>query len=212
MSERKDLTNKKFGRLKALNLCNYRNKYGRAMWHCICDCGKEIDVSSNSLLKGNTKSCGCYKLDLISNRNKTHAESKTKLYQIWVSMRKRCVNKNDKAYQNYGARGIRVCDEWKNSFENFRNWCLENGYKQGLSIDRIDNNGNYCPENCRWTTRYYQSRNTRGNHIIEYNGKQYIMRDLANLLGIKYSTLAARLLVYGWTVEDAINKKVRKKD
>lgn len=208
----KDISGLRFGRLEVISLCNYRNKDGRALWKCKCDCGNEIIVSSNSLLRKNTRSCGCYKNDIIKQKAITHNDSKSKLYKIWVSMKKRCQNSNDKGYKNYGGRGITVCNLWKNSYEEFKRWSLKNGYKQGLSIDRIDNNSGYSPENCRWVTTYIQSRNTRRTHFIEYNGKKYVMKDLAEKLGIKYNTFANRILVYKFTLEEAINKPIKRKN
>lgn len=124
---------------------------------------------------------------------KTHGRSKTKLYGVWLGMKRRCYYHNDKRYQNYGGRGITVCDEWRNDYVAFESWSINNGYKQGLSIDRIDNNGNYCPENCRWVTAKQQNRNYSRNSLLEFNGCLLCAQDVAEKIGIKATTLRARI-------------------
>ena len=201
----KDLTGKKFNRLTVLSKCNYNNKYGRCMWHCKCDCGKELDLCSNSLLKNNTKSCGCLKMEIIKNRFATHKESKTRLYFVWGAIKKRCYKQNNPGYKNYGGRGIKMCDEWKNDYVKFRDWAKNNGYKENLTIDRINNNGNYEPNNCRWVNRHIQNSNTRRTHFITFNGEIHTMKEWSKILNIKYSTLANRLLTYKWSIEKALS-------
>ena len=207
MSKISDLTGKQFGELKVLYLCNYRNKYKRAIWHCQCSCGKEIEVCSNSLIRKNTKSCGCLKLKKIKNLNLKHNESKTKLFYIWIAIKQRCLNYKNGSYKNYGGRGISICKEWTNDFCKFKDWAIKNGYKEGLTIDRIDNNGNYEPNNCRWADKNIQNSNTRRTHFIEYNNKKYTMKQLSKLLQINYNTFANRILTYGWSIEEAIKGK-----
>jgi hypothetical protein len=138
-------------------------------------CGTEFKTNTYDINRGNTKSCGCYgKKRKAEGTNKTHGLRNTKLYNIWNSMKDRVFNIKNKAYKNYGGRGITICDEWKNDAEAFYNWAILNGYEEnkGLSIDRIDNDGDYCPENCRWTTRVIQARNQRiqKNNISGYKG------------------------------------------
>ena len=139
----------------------------------------------------------------------THGMSGTRLYRIYRDMKNRCngLKKRDKA--NYYDRGITVCDEWK-TFEAFRDWALANGYRDDLTIDRIDNDKGYSPNNCRWATRVEQNRNTRQNHYITYNGETHTMREWADILGIKYATLKSRLDSYNWTVEEAFNTRILK--
>ena len=127
-----------------------------------CDCGSIKDIALNDLKAGKTKSCGCYNMEQIIDRATKHGKSDTRIYSIWKDMRKRCNNKNATNYSNYGGRGIKVCTEWDN-FEEFYNWSMDNGYNENLSIDRIDFNGDYEPNNCRWTTSVRQNRNTRKN-------------------------------------------------
>ena len=149
-----DLTNKKFGRWTVLE--RVPNKNGAVYWKCKCDCGVIKEVKSSNLKLGNSKSCGCLSRELSSERMKIHGGRKTRLYEIWYNMRQRCYNSNIESYKNYGGRGIIVCDEWKNDFVSFRNWALSNGYTESLTLDRIDVNKNYYPENCRWVSQLIQ--------------------------------------------------------
>lgn len=125
-------------------------------------------------------------------------------------MIKRCHKPNFERYSDYGGRGIEVCLEWRNSFENFRDWAMENGYKENLTIDRIDTNGNYEPSNCRWSTYKVQGNNTRRNHFIEFNGECHTMAEWAEIKGMKLQTLSNRINQYGWTIEKALTEPVRK--
>lgn len=159
MAELKELLGKIFGRLKVISRYG-SDKHHRATWLCKCSCGKETIVNSHNLLHGITKSCGCLSHDKLVNRNKSHGFSKTPIYKIWTGMKKRCLNKNDKRYESYGGRGISVCTEWL-QFEVFYNWSVQSGYKDGLQIDRIDNDKGYSPKNCRWVTSLQQACNKR---------------------------------------------------
>jgi hypothetical protein len=153
---------KVFGRLKVLEVLSTKDKRGFYQVKCLCSCGKEYICDLSGLLRGNNKSCGClYNETLKKCMGLTHGMSYTKLYRAWEAMRRRCKNSKDISFKNYGARGIKVCDEWNNP-EVFIKWALNNGYSPGLTIDRIDNDGNYCPDNCQWITK---SENTRKANV-----------------------------------------------
>lgn len=141
--------------------------------------------------------------------NKRHGMAKTRLNNIYHSMKNRCNNPNNYKYKNYGARGIKVCDEWSQDFANFYNWAISSGYREGLSIDRIDNNGNYEPSNCRWVTQYEQNRNQRSNHMVTYNGETLCLTDMGIKYGINPKILSNRLR-YGWSIERALTEPVHK--
>lgn len=134
-----------------------------------------------------------------------HFGRKTKLYRVWGAIKERCFNPNHKSYKNYGARGISVCEDWSVDFLKFKEWAVSNGYKEGLTIDRIDTNGGYCPENCRWVTTREQNRNYSRNHKVEYNGKTYCIKELAELFNISYGKLVYRIN-NGYSIHNAIKK------
>lgn len=219
-----DLTGQKFGRLTVVKRVeDHVSKCGRRQtkWLCQCDCGNLCEGETIALRHGDKKSCGCLKSEKSSMRMIARNIPKyganitrgNRLYQVWCSMRQRCNNPNDHGYKYYGARGITVCDDWSD-FRNFQKWALENGYKKGLSIDRINNDKGYFPENCRWVDRYLQARNTRANHIIEYKGKAMTLREWAKRTGISEKTLSNRILS-GWPIErvltEPVNAKFRRK-
>lgn len=160
MSKVNDLTGKTFGELKVLSYYG-SNKNGRALWLCKCNCGNDKIVVGNSLLNGLTRSCGCYNKKMAKERKTKHSMSYSKLYKVWQGMKTRCYNPNFIYYCNYGGRDIKICDEWLNDFALFYNWAINNGYEEGLTIDRINNDGDYESSNCRWVTRAEQNRNKR---------------------------------------------------
>lgn len=168
MSKKLNLTGKRFGKLVALKLDDNPNNK-RTKWICICDCGNSSVVLTHQLLSGKTQSCGCKRFE---SHNKKHGMKHTRIYEIWCGIKKRCYNKNDKNYPKYGGRGISVCNEWKSDFLAFYYWSMSHGYKENLTIDRIDNNGNYEPNNCRWITHAEQQTNRSNNIYIEHNGER----------------------------------------
>ena len=191
MGKFQDLTGKRFGKLVALEP-QKREGQRSYYWLCKCDCGNNTIVLTNRLVSGKTKSCSCKKFEVGKEGAKYYHKNYVRLYSIWAKLRSRCERKNDNAYQNYGGRGISVCEEW-HSFENFMNWAIANGYSDKLTIDRIDNNGNYEPSNCRWADRMQQANNTRANRLLTYNGKTMTLSEWARELGIYNSTLYRRL-------------------
>lgn len=160
MWELKDLKGQRFGRLVALDFAGYDNNK-KGMWRCKCDCGNEVVVRTNGLTSGNTKSCGC--LRKINNGKRTHGMTRTRLGSIYIGMKQRCFNPKTEHYSCYGGRGITICDEWlgKDGACAFFEWAKSNGYKEGLTIDRINVNGNYEPSNCRWVDMHVQALNRR---------------------------------------------------
>lgn len=174
---------------------------------CKCDCGNRICVSGNSLTTENTKSCGCYRKAFTSTQFKTHGFRKSRIYKIYHGMKKRCYNVNCKSYSRYGGRGIYICDEWlngENGFITFYNWSIENGYDDTLSIDRIDNDGPYSPENCRWTTIDFQAKNTSKNVYITYCSYTLPLSVWSVIAEIPYKILYGRLFTNGWSVYDSL--------
>ena len=207
-----DLTGQKFNRLTVIK--RVENKGKNPMWLCRCDCGNETIVRGSHLTNNKIKSCGCYNKEVASKRLSTHLKSKTKLYKIWQNMKKRCYNEYSTHYQNYGGRGIKVCNEWLDDFMNFYNWAMANGYKEpkkshDITIDRINNNGNYEPSNCRWVDMKIQTNNRRHNHLITYKNETHTMSEWCDITGITKGALEYRLSA-GWNIEKALTTPVRK--
>lgn len=199
MSQRIDLTGRKYGRLTVIRY-DYTGKYGKAYWICNCDCGKQnISILGESLKQRKTISCGCLRSELMS----THKKSTSRIYRIYIDMVRRC---KPNGSDHYGKRGIRVCEQWtkENGFEHFYDWSIANGYDDGLTIDRIDNDGDYSPDNCRWATMKQQSYNKSNNIHVAYNGKSYTLLELSELTGIDPHLLYRRLHYKHMTIEHAI--------
>lgn len=190
-----DLTGQKFNKLTVIRKIGVA-KNRQSIWLCRCDCGNKKEIVYGELTKKYhpTKSCGC----LLKENGcpPRHNLSRTRLYCIYNQILKRCYNKTNKDYKNYGSRGIKVCDEWndkENGILNFYNWAMENGYKDDLSIDRIDVNGNYEPNNCRWATIKEQCNNKRNSHYITYNSETHTIAEWSEILNIGYSTIQERI-------------------
>lgn len=197
----KDITGQKFGRLTVIKI-SHKNKQRKYKWLCKCECGNFLKVWGGNLKNGHTKSCGCLQQENRGQANITHGMRKTLEYNVWATMKDRCFNKNAPNYKIYGKRGITICKRW----EKFENFFTDMGKRpKGMSIDRINNNGNYEPENCQWATQKEQCRNTRKNRMLTFQGKTLCMAEWAERLGINYKCLWKRLNT-GWSVERAFVK------
>ena len=188
---RKDLSGRRFGMLTALEPCE-KTENG-SVWKCLCDCGKVISRTSSNLLNAKTKypkSCGCY-IESMKTHNKG-----TRLHSIWSNMKQRCNNSNSPVFYRYGGRGIKVCDEWDRCFDSFKKWATGNGYSDSLTLDRINNDKGYSPDNCRWVDMRTQCNNTGRNHYITWNGESHTMTEWSRILGINYGTLKSRVYKY----------------
>lgn len=201
-----DLTGQTFGRLTVVK---YAGKQGHNhIWHCRCECGVEKLVQAANLKSGGTKSCGCLAHEVWSAANQTHGCTGSLTHTSWCSMKERCYRKNHHAYHNYGGRGIEVCARWKDSFENF---LADMGERPSSkhSIEREDNDGNYCPTNCVWKTRKEQARNKRNNRMLTHDGKTQCLAAWVEELEISRYVLRGRLN-RGWSVERALTTPVKK--
>lgn len=192
----KDLTKQKFGKLLVLGVSRQvqSGKRTRYYWNCKCECGNEKEIRTDGLTSGSVQSCGCLKKEqdkINLTKFHRHKMSNTKLYHTWQKMKDRCLNPNVPCYARYGGRGITVCQEWL-TVDAFLEWAKANGYSEGLQLDRIDNNGNYEPANCRWVTVKENCRNRRSNIVVDYYGKPVTLVELSEITGISYSCLNAR--------------------
>lgn len=207
MGKKVDMIGRRFRRWTVVADAGKRTNSGAIVYLCKCDCGNEKIVSGTILRSGQSTSCGCYNHDVITKFG--NAVYKEKLYHIWHSMIQRCYNKNDKAFHNYGGRGITVCEDWKSSYQSFKTWALENGYKRGLWIDRSDNNGPYSPANCSFQTPKRQQRNKRTNVMVTIDGITRCMSDWADDAGISLSTIKRRIEL-NWNGKDLLKPVDRK--
>lgn len=186
-----DYISRQFGRLTVVEYFGTRKSpcgTTRKMWRCRCDCGNEVIVNTSNLRNGTTKSCGCWKHEKIKEFNTKHGGVHDRLYGIWKNMKRRCNNPKDSHYDTYGGKGIRVCEEW-NEYEHFKNWAYANGYDdsaefQKCTLDRIDNDGDYEPSNCRWVDKIAQANNTSKNHHVELNGVKMTIAEFARAMNI----------------------------
>lgn len=204
-----DLTGNKYGRLTVVGFSHFewygKAKHKTAFWECICECGNKKIANAGLLRNGSTRSCGCYRRESAAERHFKGGHNH-KLYDVLRMMKKRCYDNTCEYYQNYGGRGITICDEWlkPNGHWAFQKWALENGYEDGLTIDRIDNNKGYSPENCRWVTRKFQSNNKRNNVWITMNGETKTLAEWCEYYNMPYARVEARYTKMGWSIEDAL--------
>lgn len=200
MAKREDLTGQRFGRLVVQERLP-KNDGHVSWWLCKCDCGNVKQVRGSCLKRGDTKSCGCLSRELASERGKSllrkHGWYGTRLYGIWHNIVDRCSNPKSLAYKHYGGRGIKMCKEWRENPSTFCEWAVANGYADNLTIDRIDNNKDYKPSNCRWVTNNAQQVNKRNNVTIEYNGKRQCVAEWARELDLDQSKIYRLVAKYG---------------
>lgn len=209
-----DLTGQKFGRLTVLERTDdYISPKGdrTIQWLCLCECGNKRKVQSSHLKDGHTKSCGCLNKDILSNTASTHRDSETLLYKVYQNMKQRCVNPKNQRYKFYGGKGITVCKEWDDDYLEFKKWALDNGYKQGLSIDRIDINLGYEPSNCRWAEYKVQNNNRSNNHYITHNNVTKTIAEWAYEYDLSYHVLLWRIHK-GWDINRALTTPTRQKN
>ena len=185
---------------------SHHDKYRNDYWVCECECGEFKTVQGGHLRNGSSKSCGCLQKELAAKKKFIHGLSYHPLKPIYYTVLSRCHNPNNKEYNNYGGRGIKVCKRWRNSIKNFIEDMGERPDSQ--SIERIDNDGDYSPDNCKWATQSEQCRNNRNTRLITYKGKTQCLKDWSKELGIKYSTLSGRINQYGWSIENAFTHKI----
>lgn len=209
----------KYGKLTVIRLTEIKtykrvDKNGKEiksysyLFECNCTCGKSTIVALNNLRSGKQVSCGCHKNAQTSKRNFKHGIQNKRLLGLWNAMKQRCNNPKNHAYKYYGGRGIKICDEWL-EFKTFYEWAMKNGYEENLTIDRIDNDGDYCPKNCRWSNRFVQANNKRNNVFVEFNGDRKTISEWARIIGIKQPTLSNRINNLGWSIDKAFTTPVR---
>lgn len=201
-SKIRDLTGEKYNMLTAIRIA----QHNPVKWECKCDCGRLCIVESRNLTHGRQKSCGC----LSHKGHPTHNQCYTRVYRIYAKIKRRCFVVDDPAYPKYGGRGITMCEEWRRSFEAFSEWAYANGYRENLTIDRIDNDGNYSPENCRWADNFSQSNNRRNSIICTLSGKTQTLSQWCREKKMSYKVVWYRLS-QGWDFEDAITTPVARK-
>ena len=180
------------------------------MWDCVCVCGNHRALTHYEITRKKRFSCGCKAAEQSRKNATIHGDSHKRLHNIWSGMRARCYNINDYHFKWYGGRGITMCDSWRNDYVEFKSWAMKNGYDGNLSIDRIDNDGQYSPENCRWVTPTVQCNNTRRNHFIEIDGERRTITEWSNTSGIKQATIRKRLKL-GWNNRDAVFCELQRK-
>lgn len=203
------LIEKSFGKLTVVRYL-HSDKHKRRTYECVCQCGRSTVTTGIALRSGKTKSCGCLLKEYYANgASATHKKSKTRLYRVWASMKDRCGNPRTPGYRNYGERGITVCNSWIESFENFYAWAMSNGYKDGLTLDREDNNGNYNPNNCRWVTHQVQCNNTRRTRRITAKGETMSIAQWARRFGIHPTTINSYVNSHSISYEEYMSMRMK---
>jgi len=206
IGKRIDRTGERFGRLTITGFIGV-GKNWVGIWECKCDCGNIVNVRYNSLYSGYTRSCGCLKLEMLVARSTKHGLSGghgnyTRLYQTWLHMRCRCLSPKSQDYKYYGERGVKICKEWED-YKAFHDWAYKNGYNDNLTLDRVDNNGDYSPENCRWATRKEQAMNQRTNRKLSLHGETKTVSEWSDITGLSSACIRNRIY-RGWTEEKTL--------
>lgn len=191
----------KYGRLTVTGFVHKGKKW---YWECTCECGNSIITQAYLARNGHTSSCGCLQRERASEASLVHGQTNSRLYRIYNGMKNRCYNQKQQSYENYGGRGITICEEWLKSFTAFEGWSLSHGYADDLSIDRIDNNGDYSPKNCRWVTRTEQNENTRRNHLVTIGDRTQPLSAWVRERGLNYHTVSFRIHQKHMTPEQAL--------
>lgn len=222
MGKIKDLAGQRFGRL-VVKYDTGKRQNRQVIWHCVCDCGNEVEILGGNLRKGYTQSCGCLSKERAKENIKIAIpkaiqsikkyedpnEIYTRLYRIWAGMKRRCNNTKAINYSDYGGKGVYVCKEWE-EYSNFKKWALTSGYNDDLTLDRIDTTKEYSPKNCRWATMKEQQNNRTNNHLLTLKGKTQTVAQWAEELNINYKVLEARI-IRGWDIERALFAPIRSK-
>ncbi len=210
MSALQDLTGRRFGRLLARQISETR-RGGRISWDCLCDCGNSFVATAKSLKNGNTSSCGCFRREVTGKSRRTHGRSHDSMHSTWLAMNDRCCNPNTPTYAYYGGRGIKVCDRWRGT-NGFLNFVADMGERpaEGMTLDRIDNDGGYEPGNVRWATRDEQASNNRRNRFVTYQGATKTLSQWARHFGFRPQIFIGRLRI-GWDFERAALTPVGKR-
>lgn len=219
MGNVKDISGQMINDWEVIKECG-RNKSGGAMFLCRCSCGTEKLVDGRSIRAGTSRNCGCKRFPkmLVKAREVTtkHGGKNDRLYNVWNGMKDGCHNEKSKFYNRYGGRGIKVCDEWSYSYPNFKDWAMNHGYdpcaaKGKCTIERLNNDGDYSPDNCIWATSKVQCNNRSSNHSISALGETHTISEWSEITGIRKDTLRRRICIYGWDVERAITEPVHRK-
>lgn len=194
----------KHGRLTIMRVAG-KNKYNHVLYECLCECGNLAIIEATCVKRNKTKSCGCLQKEKTKESSTIHGLTNTRIHRIWAAMISRCENQNNNRYYVYGSKGISVCQEWRNDFVQFYDWSMKNGYSDELSIDRIDVNGNYCPDNCRWATREVQMNNRSNNRNITYNGTTRTLKQWSEYFGFNYKYFHEVMSKNDWDIEKVLN-------
>lgn len=198
---------KKFGRLTIISFEHSKPPYRGWIWVCKCECGNIKKLIPGDVKSGKVMSCGCLHDEMCANRAtkfKHLIKDNKRLYSIYNGVKKRCYNKSEPRYKDYGARGIKMCDEWLESFDDFAEWSLINGYSDKMTLERVNVNGNYCPENCKWITLQEQAFNKRTTIWVNYKGEHIQLKKLCKRESVSYDTVHNRIYSLGWSVDKAI--------